>query len=169
MVRNFFKYIFTSRPQNLGEGLARVKNKFNAVGLDLLGIPGQRFYDTPCNNSVHIVSFKDRLKIAKVLSNAIDAKEYAKYYVGKTAEIVKSYVNKVGQNAKVVVLDRSVTTSKFAQIKPNGKYQFPKANDIFNHVEDGIQVPLMPQVKTTKSYHAKMISYPKAVSMGMKV
>ncbi len=170
MLKNFCKYLFLSRPQSLGEGLARVKNKFNVVGSDVLGVPGQRIYYTPCNNTVHIATLSDKLKITKILSDQVSNGEYNKYYVGKVAEIVKSYANKLVTKMRVIVLDRSITKSKFTEIKPDGNSQFPSLNEIYEHRKnEGVPIPIQPQIKTSKCYNVRMISYPKAVAMGIKV
>ena len=167
-MKNLFKYIFTTRPKTLGDGLNRVKNHFNAVGNDIIGIPGRRIYETPCGNKVHIISGKNKLKITKILDDLVAKTDY-KSYIGKCAEIIRAYNNKVGIHNKVVVLDRSKITKTFSKIKPDGEHQFPALKMIYDHVEDGIPKHFMTQVRTHKSYRTKTIPYAKAVAMGMKV
>ncbi len=174
--------LFTRKPQSLGEGLARVKNMFNACGDDLAKIPGERLYKTPGGNLVAIHNpYGNTLGVQKYIM----PHEKINYsdYVGKPAYLSRTYNNTVIGDTKVR-LDRYTNRATFAEM-PETKLasffrrNFTNKNRVFKEslYPDSVQ-KLNPDLGktnkcvanfTTVSDKSRIIPYTKAVSMGLKV
>ena len=174
--------LFTSKPQSLGEGLARVKKMFNACGDDLAKLPGERLYKTPSGN---LVSIHQNDVTSLDVQKHIMPHEKINYldYIGKPAYLGRSYRNTVIADTKVE-LRRCTNLASFA-VKPKSKLasffsrNFTNTHRVHNEYRypNSIQ-KLYPELGkisklagnyTTVSDKTRIIPYNKAVSMGLKV
>ena len=174
--------LFTRKPQSLGEGLARVKNMFNACGDDLAKIPGERLYKTPGGNLVAIHNpCGNTLGVQKYIM----PHEKINYsdYVGKPAYLNRNYSNTVIGDTRVR-LDRCTNRATFAEMPESKIASFFRRNFTNKNREfkeslypDSVQ-KLNPDLEKinkcaadvkTVSDKSRIIPYTKAVSMGLKI
>lgn len=161
-----FQKLFCRKPKSLGEGLARVKKMFNAIGEDIAQKPGHRLYKTPSGNRVEIRSCGS-LSIKKHLAPL--GKSAYKNYVGKLSSVDRHYINFVKPGDNMVVLDRSQTTSKFVPLNSKKGLDATLAYDCKRLFKDEYLQEVVPKVERTFKANNPRISYAKATAMGMKI
>ena len=158
--------LFTGKPKNFGKALAKIKQKFNVVGENMSGIPGQRLYSCADGSLLHIHSTGKSLSIGKHIEQPITETVYNKVFPGKLAGIEKGYLDiNLGDT---LIRDRSINIQKFKPVKID---KTGGALLSYNALggKQGVQ-EVMNKATSRKHYHnVKEIPYTQAMSMGLKV
>ena len=161
--------LFSKKPRNLGESLARIKKKFGIVEQKRSLMPNSRTYISKDGSTVYFSNIDlspngSCLSIYKEVQPVSEA-QYNKTFAKKLARIKKGYSNiKLGDE---VHMDRSIVIERFKPVKlDNTKGDLVASQNIFR---PNVQALSDKNVSHKYYQNSKDIPYAKAYSMGLKI